>query len=71
MGTPSSAGVGTRFLIDDDMFDTDVPVIENLAASMGLTTDELLSDSDGDWSIDLPPGVVLVPHRRPRSGQLR
>ena len=59
LGVPRRAGGGTRFLIDDDMFDTDVPAIENLAASMGMTTDELLSDNDGDWFIDLPPGEVL------------
>ena len=49
----------TRFLIDDEMIDSDVPVIENLAASLGVTPLELISDMDGDWFIDLPPGEVL------------
>ena len=59
VGTPLRTGVGSRFLIDDDMFDTDVPVIEDLAARLDVTTDDLLSDNDGDWFIDLPPGEVL------------
>ncbi len=59
MGTAPREGIGTQFLIDDDMFDKDVPVIEDLAERMGVTTEELLGDNDGDWFIDLPPGVVL------------
>ncbi len=43
------------------MFDTDVPVIEDLADSLGLTSDELLSDGDGDEFIDFPPGVIELP----------
>jgi len=52
-------GPTTRFLCDDEMIDTDVPSIEDLAASMGTTSQELLSDSDGDWFIDLPAGATL------------
>ena len=55
----SYTGTGTRFLIDDEMFDTDIPEIENLAAAYGTTSAALLSDSDGDWFIDMPPGEVL------------
>ena len=33
---PSSVGAGTRFLIDDEMIDKDVPAIEDLASSLGL-----------------------------------
>ena len=50
---------GARFLIDDEMFDTDLPQIIDLAASEGVTPDELLEDGDGDWFIDLPVGSVL------------
>ena len=48
-----SGGTHTRFLIDDEMFDTDIPVIEQLAASLGVSSADLLADSDGDWFIDL------------------
>ena len=50
---------GTRYLIDDEMIDEDVPSIQDLAASMGKTSEELLSDMNGDWFIDLPAGAVL------------
>ena len=50
---------GTRFLIDNEMFDTDIPAIQDLAAAMGVTPDDLLSDGNDDWFIDLPPGAVL------------
>jgi hypothetical protein len=53
------AGTGFRFLIDDEMFDTDEPAIEDLAASMGKTSDYILRDNDGDHFIDLPPGAIL------------
>lgn len=56
------AGLGvatTRFLIDNEMIDSDIPVIEDLAASLGISPIDLISDLDGDWFIDLPPGVVL------------
>ncbi len=46
-------GGATRFLIDDEMIDSDVPVIEDVAAQAGLPPDQLISDNDGDWFIDL------------------
>lgn len=49
----------TRFLIDNEMIDKDVPAIEQLAQQMGVEPDELINDLDGDWFIDLPPGVQL------------
>ena len=51
--------MGTRFLIDNEMIDTDVPEIQKLATSLGITPSELLSDADGDWFIDLPPDAEL------------
>lgn len=48
-----------RFLIDDEMFDTDVEEIEDLADDLGVSPDTLLSDNDGDWFIDLPAGTEL------------
>ena len=47
-----SVGGGTRFLIDDEMIDTDIPAIEAVATSLGVTSDDLLADADGDWFID-------------------
>ena len=52
-------GAGVSFLIDDEMIDTDIPEIENLAASLGTTAAALLADANGDHFIDLPPGVIL------------
>lgn len=52
-------GPGTRFLIDDEMIDKDIPVIEALAAEYGVSPEDLISDGDGDWFIDLPPGEIL------------
>ncbi len=49
----------TRFLVDGDMIDSDIPVIEALAAQLGIPPEDLISDLDGDWFIDLPPGQVL------------
>ncbi len=43
---------GSRFLIDDEMFDTDIPAIQAAAAVAGVTSDAVLSDADGDWFID-------------------
>jgi Flp pilus assembly protein TadG len=65
--------MGTRFLIDDEMIDTDVPAIERLAKSTGVTTDKLLKarglnkgkrygSSTWTWAdnfLDLPAGTVL------------
>ncbi len=58
--TTFSSG-SARFLIDSELFDTDVPVIEDLADRMGVTPDDLLSDLDGDGFIDMPPGVIELP----------
>ncbi len=49
----------TRFIIDAEMIDSDIPVIEDLADSLGMDKEEIISDNDGDWFIDLPPGVIL------------
>ena len=56
----SSSSSGTfRFLVDDEMFDTDGPGIEDLADAEGMTGEELLSDGDDDGFIDMPPGVTV------------
>lgn len=52
-------GPGTRFLIDDEMIDSDIPVIEALAKANGMKSEKIISDNDGDWFIDLPPGTEL------------
>ena len=53
IATLTPDGPGSKFLIDDEMFDTDEPAIEAVAAGLpGVTTDDLLSDGDGDWFID-------------------
>ena len=49
-----------RFLIDDEVFDTDEPAIEDLADRLGTTTDDLLSDANFDGFIDIPAGEVLI-----------
>ncbi len=61
---------GPRFLIDDEMFDTDIPAIQDLAAVLGVTPDDLLSDNNGDWFIDLPPGVIELPTGQVGDGAL-
>lgn len=48
-----------RFLIDDEMFDTDEPAIENLAEKLGTTPDSLLTDGNEDGFIDIPGGKTL------------
>ena len=50
--TPASAQ-GSRFLIDDEMIDSDVPAIVDLAESIGMDKEDIISDLDGDWFIDL------------------
>ncbi|MFP6581684.1 MAG: Tad domain-containing protein [Candidatus Hydrogenedentota bacterium] len=55
----TDSGGAVRFLIDDEMIDTDIPVLEDLASDLGITTEDLISDLDGDWFIDLPPGTIL------------
>lgn len=52
-------GTVTRFLIDDEMIDSDEPAIEQLAQQLGVEPEDLISDLDGDWFIDLPPGTQL------------
>lgn len=68
-----SVGVGGRFLIDDEMIDTDVPAIQNLASSTGKTSTQLLTPrgfnqgkqygaSNWTWTdnfLDLPSGATL------------
>ncbi len=49
----------TRFLIDDEMIDTDIPAIEDLADRLGVTPDDIVNDNDGDWFIDMPPGEEI------------
>jgi hypothetical protein len=55
----SEGGEDSRFLVDEDLIDTDIPVIEQLAASLGKTPEQIISDGNGDWFIDLPPGSIL------------
>ena len=52
---------GVRFLIDDEMFDTDVPAIEDFADELGVSSEVLLTDADGDDFIDFPPTVIELP----------
>lgn len=52
-------GTFTRFLIDEELIDSDIPSIEELAEEMGVTPDDLINDNDGDWFIDLPEGEIL------------
>ncbi|MGB0717664.1 MAG: pilus assembly protein TadG-related protein, partial [Phycisphaerae bacterium] len=40
----SEPGVGGRFLLDDEMFDSDVPEIEDLADSLGVSPDDMITD---------------------------
>lgn len=54
-----SSGPGTRFLVDEELIDSDIPVIEDLARRLGIDSEDLISDLDGDWFIDLPAGEVL------------
>ncbi len=58
VGTISSP-TATRFIIDGEMIDPGIPVIEDLAAELGVLPEDLVSDLDGDWFVDLPPGEVL------------
>ncbi len=44
---------GGRFMIDAEVIDTDIPVLEDLAEQLGITTDELLDDADDDWFVDI------------------
>ena len=57
---PPANGPGFRFLIDDEMFDTDLAPIINLANSLGTSADNLLKDNNGDYFIDIPGGHELT-----------
>jgi hypothetical protein len=57
--TALGQAAGEWFLLDDDVMDTDTPVIEQLADDLDIEPDELLSDDDGDGFIDIPPGRIL------------
>ena len=51
-------GVDSRFILDEDMFDSDVPAIEAIAQPFKDAGDignieDVISDLDGDWIIDL------------------
>jgi hypothetical protein len=48
-----------RFLIDEELIDSDIPAIEALARQMGKPSDHIIRDNDGDWYIDLPVGTKL------------
>ncbi|MGH8528099.1 MAG: TadG family pilus assembly protein, partial [Gammaproteobacteria bacterium] len=52
----------TRFLVDNEMFDPGLQWVKTLAAQLGKKEDDLLSDLNGDWFIDIPAGTrVEVP----------
>jgi Flp pilus assembly protein TadG len=61
----SSSGNGTRFLIDDELLDTDEPSVVALANSLKTTPEYLLSarneksSNPKDWFLNLPPGSKL------------
>ena len=69
-----SGGIGTRFLIDEDMFDKDTPAIEDLANALSRDAEELVTargfnagrdygDSDWTWCdnfVDIPAGSTLI-----------
>ncbi len=60
--SPNSPGPSTRFLVDgDDMIDSDIPVIEDLAAQLGILPEVLISDVDGDGFIDLYQHLLDLP----------
>ena len=68
-----TGGIGTRFLIDDEMIDKDVTAIEDLADDLGVDVEELVTprgfndnkdygDSDWTWEdnfLDIPAGETL------------
>ena len=55
----SSGGPEFKYLLDDEMFDSDVTTIEDLANQLGEDSDDIISDLDGDGFIDLPAGEQL------------
>lgn len=48
-----------RYLIDEEMIDSDIKSIENFAAANNEAPDFYLYDHDNDGFIDLPPGTEL------------
>ena len=56
---PSPGGASLRFLIDDEMIDSDEQDIEDLANQIGVDKEDLISDLDDDGWIDIPVGSVL------------
>jgi len=48
-----------RFLLDGDMFDTDIRDIEDLAYRRGVSPEDLISDGDRDGFLDIPAGEQL------------
>jgi Flp pilus assembly protein TadG len=56
---PDSGDPQFRFLIDDEMIDSDVGAIEDLADILGMSSDDLISDGNSDGFIDLPAGITL------------
>jgi len=73
IATVPSSNIGSRFLIDDEMIDKDVPAIEDLANDLGVDAEELVTargfnqgkeynDSNWTWEdnfLDLPAGETL------------
>lgn len=56
--------VETQFLIDAEMFDQDIGAIEQLANSLDMDPEEMITAEDKcgtwqDWFIRIPPGSVL------------
>jgi Flp pilus assembly protein TadG len=63
--SPIAPGHGTRFLLDDEMFNTGEPVILMLASQLRMTPEQLLSarneksPNPKDWFLNLPAGAIL------------
>jgi len=55
----ATPGLGGRFLCDDEMFDKDILSIEDLAAANGDDPEDYVTDNDGDWFVDIPPGSTI------------
>ncbi len=50
----------TRFLLDDEVIDTDEKVIEDLAKKLGKKPEDLIYDTNGDWFVEIPVGTQLT-----------
>jgi Flp pilus assembly protein TadG len=48
-----------HYLLDEDMIDVAAPAIQRLAASLGVSPEQLITDNNGDGFLDLPPNQVL------------